>query len=388
MKSIAIAPILLAGLISGGAAFLSPKRSAASFTQGNYLYDPDRHGDFNSDRRGDFNFGTSIDFEQSAQSNRDRNRGGSPARGHPDPFGDAESATSFRDRSNGGLSSLIARPSDAESVTSFRDRTNGGLSSLIAPTITSPSNSPLARSGAKGGALGEIWNNASPVIVQGGSLRTFQFADPAVDAIQVLLKSRGRPIDADVELWQGPNNTPHKMKIYVEDGAMRTFNAVVGTPRGPNTVTIRNTGQIEFPVDAVVRPDNTNDNLALSIASVMTAQGPQTIQGGAIRTFPFDPSVDSVAIILKTDGRPLNARIELLQGPNTNKQVVELYTEDGTDRPFFAIIETPGSGNVVRIVNSAPLEFPLYASVDAYMVADERRDDDGYSMIQGNPNGY
>ena len=280
----------------------------------------------------------------------------------------------------GGVSAFFAPKEHFVSHTElFSTNTNyRGRDRLNLDYGSDSSSLAIPRPSGAGGAtktLDEIWANSSPVIVQGGSLRTWSFENPFIDAVQVLLKTEGRPLDADVELWQGPDNTPHKMRVYVEDGALRTFNAVIGTPRGPNTVAIRNIGQLEFPLDAVVRPDR-DGGLAADIASLPNRFA-ETIQGGAVRTYPFNPVVDSVAVILKTDGRPLNARIELLQGPNNNKQVVELYTEDGLDRPFFAIMETPGPGNVVRIVNTAPMEFPLYASVNAYEI-DRRPWSDGY----------
>jgi len=205
------------------------------------------------------------------------------------------------------------------------------------------------------------------ILVQGGTLKTWSYASPAVDRVQVFLTTEGRPLDADIELWQGPDNTPTKMRVYSEDGNARPFNVVIETPQAPNTVAIRNIGQIEFPLAASLTANDVDEPVSDFLATS------STVQGGALKTFPFDPTVQAVEVMLKTDGRPLNARIELLQGPNNNKQVIELYADDGLARPFFAIIDTGGSGNVIRIVNTAPIEFPMTASVQPHFI-DERFD--------------
>jgi len=96
-------------------------------------------------------------------------------------------------------------------------------------------------------------------LVQGGSLRTWSYRSANVDQLQVVLSSDGRPLDADVELWHGPDNTPFKMRVYSENGDTRPFSAVVETPRGPNTVAIRNIGQLEFPMRASVLPHSINN---------------------------------------------------------------------------------------------------------------------------------
>ena len=44
-------------------------------------------------------------------------------------------------------------------------------------------------------------------------------------------------------------------------------------------------------------------------------------------------------------------------------QVIEMYSENGLDRPFFCTFATPWSGNVIRILNTGPMEYPLTASV-------------------------
>jgi hypothetical protein len=175
------------------------------------------------------------------------------------------------------------------------------------------------------------------------------------------------------------------MKVYIEDGLSRPFSCVIETPRANNAVAIRNIAQMEYPMYACVEADGGSGGLGAMTKSLMDNTPPVIVQGGAVRTYPFAPGVESVQVSLQTDGRPLNARVELLQGPNNIKQVMEIYTEDGIERPFFAVIETPGTGNVVRIVNTATVEFPLTARVSAYMV--EGGGDANYEPLSDNSRG-
>jgi hypothetical protein len=225
-----------------------------------------------------------------------------------------------------------------------------------------------------------------PTIIQGSSLRTWSFTTSQIQSVQVSLFTEGRPLNANVDVWTGPDSTPQKMAVYLEDGSIRPFNAVVFVPGSVNgqkhAVAVRNTGAMEFPIKAAVEvgsilsaPSFSMDEVAAQL--FQTQQG-KTIQGGSVKTFPFSPMVTSIQLLLTSDGRPLNARIEMLQGPDNVKQIMEVYSEDGSSRPFFAIIETPGYGNVVRIVNTGPMEFPIECRLEPHTV-----EDGGYDFFDG-----
>ena len=112
---------------------------------------------------------------------------------------------------------------------------------------------------------------------------------------------------------------------------------------------------------------------------------PKMCQGGATLTERFEPEVQSVQVFLQSEGRPLQCRIELIQGPNNVKQVMEVYTEEGSTRPFYTIIETPGYGTgVVRIINSSTMEFPFTATVQPWDIGNADDDFDAQTT-GGNP---
>lgn len=204
--------------------------------------------------------------------------------------------------------------------------------------------------------------------VEGYSLKTWKFISAKQKnrrnlRIQVDCMTDGRPLDALVELWQGPDRVPQKIRVYSEDGRLRPFSTIFQTPQKEFTLATKNDASLEFPfgvtiadaqsvVEEYMRPD------VQDVARI--------IQGGALRTYKFPKTSNRVKVILQTSGLPLCARIEVSQGPNNQKQVIDLFSEDGKQYPASLSIETPGEMNVIRIMNGGPMEYPLFAWVESY----------------------
>mmetsp|Transcript_28904 Transcript_28904/g.42847 ORF Transcript_28904/g.42847 Transcript_28904/m.42847 type:complete len:289 (+) Transcript_28904:44-910(+) len=236
--------------------------------------------------------------------------------------------------------------------------TNAKSGSVVLHSI-----SPAEAQQADDGPLdANIWSMGPAATLQGNTLKTWQLGVESTKRVQLSIKGNGRPLDANVELWHTPSYIPTKMKVYTEDSSLRPVNTVIETPKHPNTVAVFNTGSMEFPFSACVA----ETGLASAYSS-LSATGPgERVQGGRIVSYTFDSSVESVQVLLKTDERNMKATIELTQGPNQVKQIFDIYASSGYKNPFYAVIETPGSGNVIRVINGNTVEFPFDAWVQPY----------------------
>merc|ERR1711924_268258 len=71
----------------------------------------------------------------------------------------------------------------------------------------------------------------------------------------------------------------------------------------------------------------------------------ELVDGGALRSYPLDPSCEKLEGVINTKGRQLKARIELLNAPNNPKQTYEIYTSSGELNSLVVCFETPDAGN-------------------------------------------
>lgn len=325
------------------------------------------------------------------------------------------------------------------------------------------------------GSSSSIWDTTTAKTIQGGSLRTWSMEVPEVDHTQVLMRnSFGYPIRAQLDVLNGPDNVPMKLAVFSTCGLTHPFSCIIPTPGySKQSIGIKNTGPMEFPIEAVViadvesvrekqqqqsqshQPhqshqshqqshqqqqggyggfystvgptttmvDSTNKSESSTSSSLSSSSSTTTISttglglfveqlrelgdvrkidgssavaydgcgdGGEI--YEFESNVDSVQVLIEAiGGRSCQARIELTYGDTDEiVQVIELAIEDGRDRPFFAVIDTPAKTNArttttkIRIVNLDKYSaFPLRACVEPYTISD---DDDGNDDGNDNDN--
>ena len=229
-----------------------------------------------------------------------------------------------------------------------------------------------------------------PVSVQAESQKTLRFTTAQIGRVGLSLRNlQGRPVHALVRLLQGPEDCPQYISVYSEDGGRHPFTAILETPGDNNSLCICNTGpSLSFPLTGTVTAELEDESTLNAPMSTTTtsedkhpkpplfsvldrlAQSPtaaqQMIQGGASRTFGLDQDATRAEIMLTTSGRSLNAVVEILYGPDNTKQVMEVYSDNGTVRPLFVSIETPHGGSLIKVLNKAPIAFPLTASVEAF----------------------
>jgi len=194
--------------------------------------------------------------------------------------------------------------------------------------------------------------------VEGKTRKTWKFNDYSQDRVQVAVASEGRPVNADLQLWLGPDWTPFSMKAYSEDGKERPIQTLIGTRNKAAMIEVRNVGEYEFPFMAA--SNYAKGPMASLPQEIPATTSGERLDGGALRSYPIDAATDQLEVVLCTSGQQLNARIELLNAPNNPKQTFECFTNNGELNSLCVCFNTPDAGNTVRIVNLAPVEFPLY----------------------------
>lgn len=193
--------------------------------------------------------------------------------------------------------------------------------------------------------------------VEGKTRKTWKFQDTSKDRVQVAIGSEGRPVHSDIQLWVGPDWTPAMMKAYTEDGKLRPIQTLIGTRNKHATIEVRNNGEYEFPL--VAASNYAAPEMAELPAEIPATTDGERVDGQALTSFTVDPAAQQVEVVLKTDGKQLNARIELLNAPNNPKQTFEVFTNNGELNSLVACFNIIDAGNTIRVVNLAPVEFPL-----------------------------
>lgn len=208
------------------------------------------------------------------------------------------------------------------------------------------------------------------VKVQGNTRHTWNMADGSKEVVQVALQSTGRPLNADIQLWIGPNWTPVTVHAHSEDGKEFPIQTLIGTRNKAANLEVMNTGPYTMPLQAAV--SYAIDPLASARDMITYEVDGKYMEGGSVHHMSFSPDIDQLQVLLKTDGKQLNAKIELLNGPNNVKQEYEIFTNNGALNCLFVVFDTPGEGNAIRVKNLAPMTYPCEIFAKASKIGESK----------------
>lgn len=227
----------------------------------------------------------------------------------------------------------------------------------------SPERFPLQNRGDRYIDDYDDWRDDHINTIHGDARQTWE-SHPDNDLNRVVMETDGRVLDAEFEVYDGPDDTPTKVRVQSEDGRTHPFNGIFrsGSRSGSGSYSVRNKGGATFPMRAGVGSVNTYSGGSVDYSNM------RTVQGQCLKTWSFDDSVESVQITIVTNGLPMLASIELWGVGGQVKQVADIYNDDGSDRPFSTIIETPGRSNSICIRNTGSMEFPFSASCEVHTV--------------------
>lgn len=210
-----------------------------------------------------------------------------------------------------------------------------------------------------------------------GNAREYFPTDAMAASTEIFLQSmHGRPLEADVEVFDGPDNTPVRFKVYSENGRTTPVRAIVGMNadawdrRQDPTVSVRNTATLEFPLLARVVPNV----MARPMVPRRKEMGTE-IHGDSLRTWSLDPrtrTYGSAAVVTLSSpsGTPVQADIQLWGVSNHILQKIRIHQQDGLRYPTSIVVDT-SAASVVAVKNIGPMTFPIVAAVEPFY--DERR---------------
>lgn len=234
----------------------------------------------------------------------------------------------------------------------------------------------------------------------GGTVRTWDIP-PECERLSYYIRTNGRPLKAMVELWVGPIRKIHSVNIESEDGSATPYRAMLKFKPGSKTLKLSTTGSHEFPIEFGAEvPNKRKFQDTWAATQKVFDAGPKTVVqggsteggGGSVRYFNIPDDVETTQLVLWSRDigkRTVKCKIEVLQGPNSVRQLYDLHC-GGSTQPYHCVIPTPGTGWTIRIIAVNFMEFPFEAVVVPYETIDNSNgyyDEDPRTMRHGGQDG-